>query len=883
MRIVCSVLAVMAQCCVAAQIIIPTPKALAVDGETTLPRNAAIACPRGIDPDTAAVLAEELSRLFAWDSTVDEAGEGGITLTLAETPLPPEGYEIQCEADRVTVVGADASGLFWAVMSLLQVLESDEARLNADGSVSLPRLSVSDYPDNPWRGFMLQLTWGYDADMLRDVIPVMAKWKLNYVVIEWGPSLELDCHRDAVRRPAVTKEHAAEICALARRWHVEPIPALNSLGHLDRAYQLEPYTSHGGLDITRDETYTEFLFPIYEETLSAFGSPPYFHAGMDEAWDLCRHLSDAGEDVASLVAQHITRVHGFLAERGTDVIIWSDMLLAKEQCGPNHSGAINGGPPWNTYRALDMIPKSVLIDYWIYDPLPEFPVTDFLQEQGFCVIVSPWKVPRNFTQYGTRRGAWALGTSWTGFTYAPSRGSFFSRPDTAPVMPLFAEYAWNVDAPDRAELPYAPAAIAANAFGRRPSRVPPGPEARTIPVTGGGPTLNDLGLGVATGDLSLQGVVFHLGDETLGPRPAMSSVGSLAAADQPLTIYAAGMEALRIEGVNRPRAAGDVILYTWAPDHPTTGTNIYGAEAGFVSGLVQTVQRYGSPGMRIPPGGFVLSAHMGAGEEGGRGYRWITRLKPGQSVAIVDVYGEVVASGPLPPLVVRLPDGAELSVDGVDQARGDDDLIVYRPGYGATTGTNQYGVEVAVRDRRVESVRSWQGGSEIPRDGHVLSAHEGRTRAKSTALRALKVGDAVELTVLGSEPFDPLVAQSKATLSMPLSGTARRLAFLHATRAATTRGSDLGRYVIVREDGSETAIPLAYAVNICAAQAPEFLSVKDSTKWLAWCDHRGGALHGACVVEWENDRPDIALRELRLELSAAGVTSEVALLTLTAY
>lgn len=70
------------------------------------------------------------------------------------------------------------------------------------------------------------------------------------------------------------------------------------------------------------------------------------------------------------------------------------------------------------------------------------------------------------------------------------------------------------------------------------------------------------------------------------------------------------------------------------------------------------------------------------------------------------LYGEYVLSRPL---------------DGVNQGRGANQLIQYTQEYGDTTGTNMFGYEVIVEDRKV--IKRGGNNSEIPNNGYVLSIH----------------------------------------------------------------------------------------------------------------------------------------------------------------
>jgi hypothetical protein len=78
---------------------------------------------------------------------------------------------------------------------------------------------------------------------------------------------------------------------------------------------------------------------------------------------------------------------------------------------------------------------------------------------------------------------------------------------------------------------------------------------------------------------------------------------------------------------------------------------------------------------------------------------------------------------------------ARLTVDGVNRARGSDELVVFTPQFGPATITDDSGVEAIVRGGRVTEVREAKGATPIPRDGFVVSA---RGRAREWVLRQLR-------------------------------------------------------------------------------------------------------------------------------------------------
>ncbi|GHB70837.1 hypothetical protein [Persicitalea jodogahamensis] len=114
-----------------------------------------------------------------------------------------------------------------------------------------------------------------------------------------------------------------------------------------------------------------------------------FHAGMDEVFyladDKCPRCK--GMDPAVIFAGEVTKISNNLAEKGVRLWIWGDRLL---------DGNTSGIGMWeasmnNTARAIDMIPKSVVIFDWHYK-LP-LPTMHYFAQKGFDVVACPWNQP----------------------------------------------------------------------------------------------------------------------------------------------------------------------------------------------------------------------------------------------------------------------------------------------------------------------------------------------------------------------------------------------------------------------------------------------------------------------------------------------------------
>jgi hypothetical protein len=114
-----------------------------------------------------------------------------------------------------------------------------------------------------------------------------------------------------------------------------------------------------------------------------------FHAGMDEVFylghDSCPRCH--GQNKADLFANEVTVIRDHLAKNDKKLWIWGDRLL---------EGKISGLGMWeasenDTYPAIDMIPKDVIICDWHYETAETTPV--IFATKGLQVISCFWNKP----------------------------------------------------------------------------------------------------------------------------------------------------------------------------------------------------------------------------------------------------------------------------------------------------------------------------------------------------------------------------------------------------------------------------------------------------------------------------------------------------------
>ena len=87
-------------------------------------------------------------------------------------------------------------------------------------------------------------------------------------------------------------------------------------------------------------------------------------------------------------------------------------------------------------------------------------------------------------------------------------------------------------------------------------------------------------------------------------------------------------------------------------------------------------------------------------------------------------------------------DGNEIVISGVNCERVDNSVIVYNRWQGASTGTNNSGIELVVEDGRIVDIFRNKGNNYIPAKGFIVSAHGDSVKNFANA----KVGDKLEFT-----------------------------------------------------------------------------------------------------------------------------------------
>ncbi len=158
--------------------VFPTPVSYRETGQPfALTKQASIVADKEFVSE-AAVLANALTPVLGSRIPIKNQAAGPSVTLRKKAGLAAEGYELQIDANGVTLSATTRAGMFYAVQSLQTLLPT--GALAASGPVTLPGMMVQDAPRFPYRAFMMDVARNFQpkAEVLK-VLDVMGLYKMN--------------------------------------------------------------------------------------------------------------------------------------------------------------------------------------------------------------------------------------------------------------------------------------------------------------------------------------------------------------------------------------------------------------------------------------------------------------------------------------------------------------------------------------------------------------------------------------------------------------------------------------------------------------------------------------------------------------------------------
>ena len=253
---------------------------------------------------------------------------------------------------------------------------------------------------------------GVDA-FVKFINEELAPRNVNTLILRVDFNYEFESHPELRDTVALSKPQVKQIVAACKKANIKIVPQINLLGHqswagtLGKLLAVYPeFDETPGIKIPADYKWPnddglycksycpqhpevhKVVFALMDEICDVFEADA-FHAGMDEVFYIahpdCPRCS--GHDPAALYAGEVTKLRNHLAQSGKKLWMWGDRLI---------DGKTTGMGMWeasmnNTHRAIDMIPKDVVICDWHYERPDQTAV--YFAMKGLNVITCPWRKP----------------------------------------------------------------------------------------------------------------------------------------------------------------------------------------------------------------------------------------------------------------------------------------------------------------------------------------------------------------------------------------------------------------------------------------------------------------------------------------------------------
>lgn len=331
-------------------ILLPRPRRFHLQrGELALRNDARIVC-QG-DPQKVLPIATRLQQVVRETQNLHwhlRAGnprkelEEQVVLTLTNRGrIPAQGYELRITSTAIQIRASEAAGLFYAVMTLTQMLRQFYG--------ILPACRIEDYPDFPVRGVMIDISRDKvpTLETLFTLVDELAEWKINHLELYTEHTFAYSNHRQVwAQASPITGEDILRLDAYCRERFIELVPNQNSFGHMHRWLKLPryrhlaecpdgfdwPWGGHNDEPFSLDPTNPEsiqLLAELYDELLPHFSSR-LFNVGCDETFDLGQGKSKAEcerKGKGRVYLEFLLKIYDLVKKHKRTMLFWGDIIL----------------------------------------------------------------------------------------------------------------------------------------------------------------------------------------------------------------------------------------------------------------------------------------------------------------------------------------------------------------------------------------------------------------------------------------------------------------------------------------------------------------------------------------------------------------------------
>lgn len=338
------------------------------------------------------------------------------------------------------------------------------------GLFMIPSLSANSAGETssaqPWVGFHCFAPQRKDLAKMVRLVDELARLGVNTLVLQVDYRFQFESHPKIGGEVWFNKDDARQLAAHCQSKGMRLIPQMSCVGHQSGGPGEPPYgllREFPQFDETPDRAPDSpgfycrewcvsepAVYPVVnalmDEVIDAFGSE-YFHVGMDEVFLIgdkdCPRCK--GAEKAALFAGAVNTLHQHLVEkRGLQMLMWGDRLIdGRAMKHGSWEGSAN-----DTFGAIDLIPKDIIICDWHYEVRESYPSVPMFMEKGFRVWPSTWRNREatiafirdaNTAAAGSASPERLLGTLFTTWVYPDIFGILHGGGDPALDHPYYQE------------------------------------------------------------------------------------------------------------------------------------------------------------------------------------------------------------------------------------------------------------------------------------------------------------------------------------------------------------------------------------------------------------------------------------------------------------
>ena len=252
------------------------------------------------------------------ESTIDYSIESNLNLN-------EEGYILNIFKNKISIIAKDEVGLFYAFITLDQLLEDSK-----DKNANLPMVSIKDYPLLKFRPIHLDVKHHMEKKSYYfNLIDHLAKQKINGIIVEFEDKLKYELRPEIGAPDAPSIDWWIEISEYANRRNIMINPLVQGLGHASFILKHEKNKhlrdvpdSDWAFNPLNSQTY-DLQFDLYLDAIKATPYGKYLHVGGDEVHLLKRE----GKSELELNLIWLNKVCQFAEKHNRIPIFWDDMPL----------------------------------------------------------------------------------------------------------------------------------------------------------------------------------------------------------------------------------------------------------------------------------------------------------------------------------------------------------------------------------------------------------------------------------------------------------------------------------------------------------------------------------------------------------------------------